>query len=82
MLALLNEYISEQGTENEYNPHALLDELKANDIRELNDPKNKSGKANPYRELLEDFTRRFLLEEHHGKQRTILCYGAPNSGKT
>lgn len=49
MLDLLNEYISEQGIENEYNPHALLRELESNETRELNHPENKSGKANPYR---------------------------------
>ena len=37
---------------------------------------------NPYREVLEEFTKLFLLEQHHGKRRTILCYGAPNSGKS
>ena len=32
--------------------------------------------------MLEEFTNLFLLENTFGKRRTILCYGAPNSGKS
>ena len=32
--------------------------------------------------MLEEFTKLFVLEEHFGKRRTIMCYGAPNSGKS
>ena len=49
MLDLLNEYISEQGIESEYNPQALLNELKLVEEREMKMPYSEGKRYNPYR---------------------------------
>ena len=49
MLELLNEFISEQGIENEYNPQALLNELELVKEREMKMPRSEGKKYNPYR---------------------------------
>lgn len=49
MFDLLNEYISEQGIENEYNPQALLKELKLVEEREKKMQYSEGELYNPYR---------------------------------
>lgn len=49
MLDLLNEFISEQGVENEYNPQALLNELELVKEREMKKSRSEGEKYNPYR---------------------------------
>ena len=49
MFELLDEYISEQGIENEYDPQALLRELKLVEEKEMKMPYSEGKRYNPYR---------------------------------
>ena len=81
MRDLLNEYIVANKLDDKYDPLDLIEDLKENEEYEMT-LRNSKGKTNPYSYMLQWFARLFILEEHFGKRRTILCYGAPNSGKS
>jgi len=51
MRDLLDEYIAANNLEDVYDPSTLIDELKANENREMN-MRDSRGEYNPYREML------------------------------
>ena len=51
MRDLLDEYIAANNLKDEYDPSTLIDELKANENREMN-MLDSRGEYNPYREML------------------------------
>jgi len=67
--------------EGKYNPLDLIKDLERNEDYERKLPIGKE-EVNPYKEVISEFARLFIAEEHFDKRRCIMCYGVSNSGKS